>query len=358
MAFIQTTVLGLTIFAFFIGQIARLNLFNLQFPLIDIAIVFLSLINFINHLTSKKLKNNNKFFTYFLIFAWTTLGITTIKYNINSLRPTFYLVRLTSILSLIIFPPQINKKTKNFFYLALFANIIFGLIQYLFWPDFTYFDVYQWDPHLYRLVSTFFDPTFTGLIYLFFIITVFLNQNFPYRLPILTISYLAMILTYSRATYLCFLLAFAFISHKTKKPKIFLFSLLIITLSLFLLPRRPGEATKLDRTSPIIAKIENYHEGINLFIKSPLIGFGYNHIPFVRNNKNPISHANSGFDGSILTLLVTTGLIGTTLFILGLKQLYIQSNLLKQTFIWTILLHSLFANSLLYPWILLSLILF
>ena len=222
MAFIQTTVLGLTIFAFFIGQIARLNLFNLQFPLIDIAIVFLSLINFINHLTSKKLKNNNKFFTYFLIFAWTTLGITTIKYNINSLRPTFYLVRLTSILSLIIFPPQINKKTKNFFYLALFANIIFGLIQYLFWPDFTYFDVYQWDPHLYRLVSTFFDPTFTGLIYLFFIITVFLNQNFPYRLPILTISYLAMILTYSRATYLCFLLAFAFISHKTKKPKIFL----------------------------------------------------------------------------------------------------------------------------------------
>ena len=135
MAFIQTTVLGLTIFAFFIGQIARLNLFNLQFPLIDIAIVFLSLINFINHLTSKKLKNNNKFFTYFLIFAWTTLGITTIKYNINSLRPTFYLVRLTSILSLIIFPHKLIK-TKNFFYLALLPilslgsfNISFGQIS-------------------------------------------------------------------------------------------------------------------------------------------------------------------------------------------------------------------------------------
>jgi hypothetical protein len=358
MAFIQTAVLIFTIFAFYIGQIARLNLFGIQFPLIDIAIIALSLVNFIHHLVTKNLKNHNQFFTYFLVFTWILLGFTTFRYHINSLKPIFYLVRLTCILSLIIFPPQVNQKIKQLFYLSLLANIVFGLIQYLFWPDFTYFDVHQWDPHLYRLISTYFDPTFTGLIYLFFIIAVFLNKNIPYRWFILALSYLAMIFTYSRSTYLSFLLAFTFISLKLKNIKIFFFSLLIIIFSIFLLPRRPGEGTKLERTSSITAKIDNYKEGVNLFAQSPLIGFGYNHIPFIRQNRNPISHANSGFDGSLLTLLVTTGLIGTTLFILGIKQTYLDSSLLKQTFIWTVLFHSLFANSLLYPWILLSLVLF
>jgi len=358
MASVSTIILTFTIFSFFIGQIFRINLFSVSFPLLDTAIILLALINVFQHIKTKDLKTKNKFFTYFLVFSWIFLAFTLFKYQIYSLKPVFYLIRLTCLLSFFIFPINLGLKIKIFFYISIIANIFFGLIQYFFWPNFTYFDALNWDPHLYRLVSTFFDPTFTGLIYLFFIIKLFLDKKFPYRWPLLIISYLALVLTYSRSTYLCFLLAFTFISINLKNFKIFLISFLLITCTLFLLPRQPGEGTKLERTSSIKAKIENYQEGWQTFTKSPLIGFGYNNLSFIREIKNPASHASSGFDGSIMTLLTTTGIIGTILFLLGLKQIYTKSDLLKKTFILVILFHSLFANSLLYPWVLLSLVFF
>jgi len=358
MAIIQTAILIFTIFAFFIGQIFRINFLDTSFPLLDIAIILLSLFNLFYHFKSKTLKIKNKFFVYFLVFAWIFLFFNIFKYQIHSLSPVFYLIRLTCLLLLFIFPIKLDDKIKNLFYLSIIANIIFGLIQYFLWPNFTYFDVYNWDPHLYRLVSTFFDPTFTGLIYLFFIIKLFLDKKFPYRWPLLIISYIAMVLTYSRSSYLSFLLAFILIAINLKKLKIFLISFLLITATIFILPRQPGEGTKLERMSSITAKIENYQEGWQTFTKSPLIGLGYNNLPFIRSIKNPASHSNSGFDGSIMTLLTTTGIIGTLLFVFGLKFFYLKSDLLKKTFLIVILFHSLFANSLLYPWILLSLVLF
>jgi hypothetical protein len=315
MAFVSTIVLLFTCFSYFIGQIFRINLFNTSFPLIDISIILLFVINIFYHLKNKTLKVKNKYFLYFLIFAWSFLFFNLFKYQILSLKPVFYLVRLTCLLSFFIFPINLENKIKNVFYLSIIANIIFGFIQYFFWPDFTYFDASSWDPHLYRLVSSFFDPTFTGLIYLFFIIKLFLDKKFPYRWPLLIFTYIAMVLTYSRSTYLTFLLAFTFIALHLKKIKIFLLSFLIITSTIFILPRQAGEGTKLERTSSIAAKIENYQEGWQTFTKSPLIGLGYNNLPFIRNIKIPNSHANSGFDGSIMTLLTTTGILGTIFFI-------------------------------------------
>jgi O-antigen ligase len=128
-------------------------------------------------------------------------------------------------------------------------------------------------------------------------------------------------------------------------------------LTIIVLPRRPGEGTKLERTSSIFAKVENYQEGYKLFTQSPIIGHGYNNLPLIRNS-NATSHANSGFVGSLLTILTTTGLIGFFLFSIGIGTYYHQSDLLKKTMLISLLVHSLFANSLLYPWILLSFVLF
>ncbi len=356
MAFIQNSILILCFFSFFIGQIFRLNLFGTSFPLIDLSIVILSIFNIIFHFKNKPLKISNKYLLYFIVYAWVLLLFNYFRFQIFSLNSLFYLIRFTCLLSLFILPSKISKKQHQLFYLFLIANIIFGLIQYFFWPDFTHFDVNQWDPHLYRLVSTFFDPTFTGLIYLMFFITIYFDKKIPYRKFLLTISYLAIALTYSRSTYLSFVGAFAFISFSTKKIRPFLISLIIIAFTIFCLPRQPGEGTKLERTSSITAKIQNYQEGLKLFIKHPIIGIGYNNIPIFRENKNPNSHANSGFDGSILTLLISTGIIDTTLFLFGVKNYYPSISLGKKTLIWIILIHSLFANSLLYPWTLLALI--
>lgn len=355
MAFIQTIVLALLSFSFFIGQIFRFDLFGFSFPLIDISIIIFCFYNLFSHYQNKTLKNQNTPLSLFLIYSWCLLGVTLIYYHIDSLKPLFYLLRLTCLLSLFLFPPEINSKNKNIFYLSIIANIIFGLIQYFVWPNFTYFDVNHWDPHLYRLVSSFFDPTFTGLIYLFFLIKIFLDKKIPYRWLLLIITYITLALTYSRSTYLSLIFAFAFISFRSKKISILLVSLLLVGSTIFLLPRQPGEGTKLERTSSIAAKIENYQEGFHLFTKSPVFGVGYNNLPFVRQINNKSSHANGGFDGSLLTILVTTGIIGGTLFILGFKKIFSRASIIVQSCFIALFVHSIFANSLLYPWILLFL---
>ncbi len=356
MAFIQNTILIFCFFSFFIGQIFRLNLFGISFPLIDISIILLSVLNLISHFKNKSLKITNKYFFYFLVYSWILFFLSCFRFKIFSLNSIFYLIRFSCILSLFIFPLKISLKQHRLFYLFIIANIFFGFIQYFFWPNFTYFDVNQWDPHLYRLVSTFFDPTFTGLIYLLFLIKIYFDKKIPYRPVLLIISYLALSLTYSRSSYLSFIIAFAFISVSTKKIRPFLISLILVLATIFCLPRQPGEGTKLERTSSIFAKIENYQEGINLFSQHPIFGIGYNNIPILRENKNQISHSNSGFDSSLLTLLISTGIIGIALFLIGGKTFYQSAQLSTKTFIWAILVHSFFANSLLYPWTLLALI--
>jgi hypothetical protein len=356
MALIPTIIFVFVCFSFFIGQIFRLNLFGFNFPLIDIAIFLLTIYNLIHQQKNHTFKNKNKFLTWFLIYSWILLGVTLLIFHINSLKPVFYLARLTCLLSFFIFPPQIIPKFRQLFFLSILSNIVFGLIQYFVWPNFTYFDVLNWDPHLYRLVSTYFDPTFTGLIYLFFLIKIFLNKKIPYRWPLLIITYTALALTYSRSTLLSLVFVFGFISWKNKKISIFLSSLLLVILTIFLLPRQAGEGTKLERTSSIKAKIENYQEGLSLFSKNPIFGIGYNNIPFFKATTNQLSHANSGFDGSLLTILISTGTIGGILLILAFTKIFKQSNLTIQSCLIGVLIHSLFANSLLYPWILLSLI--
>lgn len=354
MDFIQSLVTVGLIIAFFFGQLLRINLGFVNFPGLDIFIVLLALVNAIQ----TRFKTSNKFLSAFIIFSWTNLFFHILVNHHPYLTPAFYLLRLTAILSFFIFTSPKNilsKNTKNFFILALIANIIFGLFQYIFWPDLTYFKALNWDDHLYRLVSTFLDPTFTGLIYLLFIIWLFFQKQRNYLL--LFIAYLAMALTYSRSTLLSLVIASAFTAISLKNIKIFIITALLVGLTIVTLPRLEGEGTKLERTSSINAKILNYQQAWQTFTKSPLIGHGYNALPYIIDTK-PESHSSSGFDGSLMTILATSGIFGFLLFIFGIKNTFLSFDLTKKTMLIAVLVHSLFANSLLYPWTLLCLALF
>lgn len=345
MALITKISLYLAIISFFFGQLFRLNFLNFSFPIFDIALLLLAFSNLFTQKISLK-----KFHTpvvYFILFSLLTLIINWFRFPF-SYSSFFYWLRLSCLLSFFVFPLKIDSKTDKFFQLILWADLIFAFIQYFLWPDFTYFSTFNWDPHLYRLLGTFFDPTFTGLIFLLFLLKIYFNYSSNYLLlfPI----YLGLALTYSRSSLLAFIIVFTFISIKTKKVFLFLSTLLLVFLTIILLPRMPGEGTKLERDSSIKAKIVNYQQGIKLFSKSPIIGLGYNNLPTVRENKN--SHANSGFDGSLLTIAITTGLIGLFLFSKIFISSLNSSSLYWQSLIIVIFIHSLFANSLLYPWIL------
>jgi hypothetical protein len=258
------------------------------------------------------------------------------------------------------YPPALGKYTKyieEYFILSIIANIIFGLIQYFIWPDFTAFSSLNWDPHLYRLVSTFFDPTFTGLIYLFFLIYLYFQKPSKVRIFLMAITYLGLALTYSRSSFLSLFIASLFVGIKTGKKIVPVLTGILVIITILILPRQPGEGTKLERDASIKAKIANYQEGFKTFLTSPVIGHGYDNLLYVRRINIPSSHSNSGFDGSLLTILATTGLIGFILFSAGSQNLFHRSTLLFQAFFVTLAVHSLFANSLLYPWTLVFLIL-
>lgn len=356
------TLYGL-IFSYFIGQLFRVNFLNISFPLIDIFIVLFSATNLYYYIRNNHLKSQNNYFLYFIIYCWLTLILSFFIQNHSIVKPVFYLIRLSSIILLFIYPPVYLTKYKYFtkiLYLSIFANILFGLIQYIFWPDFTSFKTLNWDPHLYRLVSTYFDPTYTGLIYLFFLIYLYFSgtKYFGYKFNtfLMITTYLAIALTYSRSTFLSLIIVSLFVSIQFKHLKLSILTILLVLITIFLLPRNPGEGTKLERTSSVKAKIENYIEGFTIFAKSPIVGHGYNNLPYVRTIKNSNSHCISGFDSSLLTIASTTGIVGLTFFLLGFHKMYTSSSILKKSLLIAVFVHSLFANSLLYPWILILLL--
>jgi len=335
------------LFFFFLGQLGRLNFGQFSFPILDICIVALSLTNF---LVRRKTVKPNKFLLIFLFIAIISNLVHLPNHLFPPLQSWFYLLRLLSLTLLIIYPPKLTRKENYLIEIILLSTVIFGFIQYVFWPDFTYFKAFNWDPHLYRLVGTYFDPTFTGLIFLMFLIRIFLSKNYLLFTDycLLITVYIGLALTYSRTSLLCFLLGFTFISLKKRSKQIFYTALGCFLLTIILLPRAPGEGTKLERTSSIFAKIKNYQEGISLFVTTPIAGVGYNNLPYLR--LNPTSHASSGFDGSLLTIAVTTGIFGLIFLCLGLYHEFINGSFLYQTLLLILLVHSLFSNSLFYPW--------
>lgn len=349
---VTTILIFLSLFSIHLGQLVRLNFYQVSFPLFDIFISLFCLYQLFVNVKNKSVIKNK----YFIIFSVISLITFLINIKLFSIKSLFYLIRLNLILSLFIFK-QNKTFPKNIFKLIkiiLFSNLIFGLIQYSIWPDLTAFSSLNWDPHLFRLVSTFLDPTFTGLIYLLFFEFLFLTQA---KLFPLLINYFALALTYSRSSLLSLSTASLFYSQKSKQSKIFIVSVAIIISTLFLLPQKIGEGTKLNRTSTIKAKIKNYQQGFKLFNQAPLFGFGYNNLAKTRSI-DPNSHAKNGFDSSLLTIATTTGIFGLLFFILAFRKLFFESKLIAQTMIVTVFTHSLFSNSLLYPPILFLIFIF
>lgn len=348
MVFIQSLIQYLLLVLIFLGQLGRVNILGQNFPIIDIALILYTVIAVFNRAPSPLPKFSTPIFI-FLAYSWVNLGIQYLVFGHNPVSPAMYLLRLSCLLLIFIFPPVFSPHFKKAITLTMLANIVFGLFQYFFWPDLTYLKAVGWDDHLNRLVSTFFDPTFTGLIYLIFLIYIFFKKkhNLVSRFLFL-VTFVALALTYSRSTYLSLLVASGFYSIFSKKFVLILITGIVVGISIFALPRKAGEGTKLERVSSINAKSVNFQEGIALFKKYPVLGIGYNNIPYFKTS-SPSSHSIGGYDASLLNILSTGGIIGFILLVIGYYQLFLSGTLIIRTMFIAVLVHSLFANSLFYP---------
>ena len=238
---------------------------------------------------------------------------------------------------------------------------IFGFIQYFLWPNLKALEVLQYDPHFYRVVGTFLDPGFTGLILVFtllLMIDFWFEEKKKWLIPLSLVIYSALALTYSRASWLVFLLAVLLISYFKKSWKFLLVILVLMGATYFLLPRPVGEGGKIERTYTIEARLINYRQALMIAKEHPFFGVGFNTYRYAQRNYGfldveewQVSHAGGGADASWLFVLATTGAFGF------LSYLWLWGRALKEAKKKTIVLvtllvlivHSLFLNSLFYP---------
>jgi len=245
------------------------------------------------------------------------------------------------------------------------ASAIFGWIQFFMIPDIKPFFIYGWDMHLFRLVGTFLDPAFLGLIIVFGLIISITRmveeKSYKKNIGIIIFLVFSLAFTYSRASYLALFAGLLVISWYKKFIKKAVILIFIFSALLFLLPTSRNHSIELLRGFSAIARIDNYKTTIKIFLTSPVFGVGYNNMCIAYQKYIGIqdfsSHACSGSDSSLLLVLTTTGIIGFMIFVNMIYKIgsALKNNsyfiILSSSFV-ALLVHSLFSNSLFYPWIL------
>ena len=307
-------------------------------------------------------------FLLFVIISWI-FGIFIFKTNLV-LYGLLYLLRLVSYIYFLIYVWNFarEEKNKNLLLNSLlsvsFVSAIFGWIQMFTVPDLKPFFDLGWDMHLFRLVGTFLDPTFLGLIIVFGLILSihrFIDSKSWKYVLISVFLLISLAFTYSRASYLALFAVLAVIGYQKKIFKQLLLVATTFIVLTFLLPTSKNHSIELLRSFSAIARLDNYKSTLTIFTKSPVFGIGYNNMCIAYNKyigpQNFSSHACSGSDSSILFILATTGVVGFIVFIYSLFK--IKNNLKHSTY-YTLLttsfialiVHSVFSNSVFYPWIL------
>ncbi len=296
----------------------------------------------------KKLIKNR----YFLILP-AVLLLSNLANPLN-LAGMAYLVR--TLIYLLILPYFLDKKvkptknTRRLFDIGLTVFVLAGLVQYLWYPQLRNLYYLGYDPHAYRLFGLFLDPNFSGLI-LVWTFWHFWNWSGRLKIPILALILIALLLTYSRISWLCFLLALIYkaLISKEKLRLLFIGGLLLIGLSF--LPRYFGEGTNLWRTNSIKAKFYSTQLVINQIKTKPILGIGFNNTHLFKSKQDKPIANNSlyGIDNSLLTFLLTSGLLGLMAYLGLFKHLWQQGSAKNKILTLIFLIHALSANSFLTP---------
>lgn len=351
--------------------------------LTDIAVASLVLaFLFYSTAVKKSLKFPNKIFFPFVLFAvWST---STIIWALTAFTPhevataSLFLARFVAyfFLSIVVFNLVDKSNIKSWVNLILLSGTLYiltGFVQFLAIPDLTFLTPFGWDPHQRRIVGTVIDPNFSG--YIFVLIFSLASSYYLFEkkkdgfLIVALLSFIALILTFSRSSYLAFIAGAGTIGI-IKSPKLLAGIFIVLILTFALIPQvrtRIIGALTLDETAQ--ARIESWQNALVIIRDNSLFGVGFNTYRFAQEKYNFFSldnpqggHSGGGVDSSLLLVTATTGAVGISLFILLLGSIIktiakgASSNPLRLATLaslFALLVHSLFVNSLFFPQIML-----
>ena len=265
---------------------------------------------------------------------------------------------------------------------ALLVMAAFGIIQAVFIPDFalkvypdsrTYVD---WDPQKHRLVSTTLDPNLMAAMLVIGLSIVFARMSSGIRMPIwkpllLTV---ALVLTLSRSGVLAMLVATGVILWTRGVTKAMVrFGAVIAALGVAALPKLIDFANDYSRFSvsdaSALSRLVSWQRAVLTFLESPWFGIGFNTYGYVQEQRgfDRLGATAYSSDGGLLFIAVMTGIVGVAIY-LGMLWFVLrrcrrgwtdprtpveERALLIGTAAATVatLVHSMFANSLLLPFV-------
>ena len=370
------------------GQLLRLSLGGITVTALDLAVLGWAavwLLDLLIHLRRYPLPRFGWWAGLFMVLAIVALigagrwiGVREIMISAT------YLLRWVAYGLLVFMGYHLAKSSRPVNVLGLIFGLvaIIGISQWLILPDLSWLERLGWDPHQGRLVSTFLDPNFVGgflVVGLALALPQLLTRGRAaqrwYWGVLTSLMLVGIYLTFSRSALLALIVA-AFIIGALRYRWVALGLMLVLVAAYLASPKlqeRVKGAFTLDQTARY--RIASWQEGWNIIKHEPIIGVGFNTLPYTRPQYGywPAGHAASGFDSSLLTVGATTGGLGLLAYLgilvsavlLAWRKWRAKAAPIALTFLaatGALLVHSLFVNSLLYPsvlvvwWIILGLV--
>lgn len=316
----------------------------------------------------------------FIFAAILSLSLTPLRLTPRQLFSSFlYTVRFASyvLLGWEIYSgayPQLKNRIPQILLFSGLTLAVTGLLQFIFFPDLRFLIKYGWDPHYYRTASTFLDPNFLGGFLVLTLLMITSRPGGKYMLTprtfmaMFSLLYLALLTTFSRSSYGMFLISFLIFAFLKKSIKLAFLTIILFAVLLFSFQFQNSAVntvTPLDRNETASLRFSTWRQGFEIFQKNPVLGIGFN----AYNQALGQYHLGDGQflggkgattnDSSLLYILATTGILGILAYFLFIFGIIKSKNPGLIAAIIGLLGHSVFVNSLFYPffliWIILSL---
>lgn len=360
------------LFSILAGQMVKLpSLRSGGLTFLDITVIFF----FIIGLLKFNLKNNPLFLKagfLFIAICFLSLLFTPLNLNLQEyIQSSAYPIRFLFYIAFAGFVfkgvfPQIKKDLQKILLFSGVGLAILGLLQNIFIPDLGFLQSNGWDPHYLRSVSTFLDPNFLGAYLTLALLLFFSKITFPIKLDkkiiVFILIYLALATTFSRSSYLAFLVSGLIMGflQKSLNLKILVIVLFIGLLGFFqIYTEFVSKPRNIDRSVSANARINTWQQSISIYNKNPILGSGFNTYRYALTQYNLadknfiVERGASSGDSSLLYVLSTTGIVGFVSYLFLLFSLFKIRNILLISALSGLLVHSIFNNSLFYPHIML-----
>lgn len=339
-----------------------------------------------------------------LLFIFVMLGsyfLNLFRFDLTEMLVAFsYLGRFGEyiILALMTFDLLDRDKGNSVYYTILgsfgasFVLLtILGFLQLKYFGNFFELGMYLkgWDPHIGRLLSTWFDPNFIGG-YLVFMLSIFIalglyfhrkgDRRWVYILGAVTLfGLIALYLTYSRSAYLALIAALSALAL-LKSRKLLVIGAIVVVLGVAVSPRMQQRFMDMWGSARVLLGIDiqqtidptaqlrlySWQFAREIIADYPLAGAGYSRYAYEINSRGHgllSGHASGGSDSSVLTIWATTGVFGMLSYlavgfvaaVIGIRRALRQSNLKSYISAGLVagfggmIVHSIFVNSLLFP---------